>query len=188
MKGRERIIDAAYRLFADKGYDAVGVREIAVHAGLSNPALYQHFAGKQALGVEVYRRCYVMLMEAIDERLVPGMPALDCLDAYIEAAATLHRWRPSPLLFLEDQQRLFGVILKKEFGDKAVSARLTDWIEGGRVEGTIRTDIPTPLLVASTIGQITKWAAMSSLDLAPKSGAAQHLKALIRSTLSPQTP
>lgn len=184
MKGREKIIDAAYRLFAEKSYDAVGIREIAEYAGLSNPALYQHFSGKRALGEEVYRRCYTLLMQAIDDRLNEDMKPLDRIDAYIEAAVSLHRWRPSPLLFLEDQQRLFGVILKNEFGEQSVSSRLERWISEGQSTGDIRSDVPTPLLVASTIGSVTKWAAMSSLGLASKSGMSAPLKTLVRSTLS----
>lgn len=184
MNGREKIIDAAYRLFAEKGFDAVGIREIADFAGLSNPALYQHFSGKLALGAEVYKRCYDMLMEAMDERLSEEMSALERIDAYVDAAVGLHRWRPSPLLFLEDQQRLFGPPLKEAYAERSVSARLSRWIIAGQRSGEIRSDVPVELLVSSTIGQVTKWAAMSSLDLAPKAGAAPALQMLIRSTLS----
>lgn len=125
-----------------------------------------------------------MLMVAIDRRLKEDQSALEKIDAYIEAAVSLHRQKPSPLLLLEDQQRHFGVILKSEFGDRSVTSRLTRWIDEGRQDGTIRTDMPSALLVASTIGQITKWAAMSSLRLAPKTNAAHWLKILIRTTLS----
>lgn len=39
----------ALRLFADKGYEAVGVVEISKAVGCTTSALYKHFAGKKAL-------------------------------------------------------------------------------------------------------------------------------------------
>lgn len=49
--GRERLLAAALRLFADKGYAATSVADIQQAAGLApgSGALYKHFASKQAL-------------------------------------------------------------------------------------------------------------------------------------------
>lgn len=44
---KEMILDAALRLFSDKGYDGVGVREIAGEVGIRESALYKHFQNKQ---------------------------------------------------------------------------------------------------------------------------------------------
>ena len=46
---RERILDVAERLFAQKGLAGTAVRDIAREAGLTAPSLYNHFDGKQAL-------------------------------------------------------------------------------------------------------------------------------------------
>lgn len=46
---RQRILDKALELFAAKGYDAVGVAEIAKAVGIKAPSLYNHFPGKQAI-------------------------------------------------------------------------------------------------------------------------------------------
>src|SRR4051794_38444713 len=43
---RERILDAALRLFADKGYEATSMREIAEELGITKAALYYHFDSK----------------------------------------------------------------------------------------------------------------------------------------------
>lgn len=183
MSGKEQIIQAAFELFAEKNFDAVGIREIGERASLTNPALYQHFSGKQALGEEVYRRCYQTLMDAIDARLKDGMTPLQKLDVYVDAAVSLHKKTPSPLLFLEDQQRHFGLITKQEFKDKAVTARLTRWIDEARGAELISSTAPTPFLVALIIGQVTKWAVMASVSLAPKSNARKWLKHSIHAAL-----
>jgi AcrR family transcriptional regulator len=46
---KQAILTAAGRLFADRGYDAVSMREIATAAGCSHTAIYIHFADKEAL-------------------------------------------------------------------------------------------------------------------------------------------
>lgn len=52
----ERILDTAERLFAERGYAAVSVREIAGGIGLNQASLYNHFPSKQALYEAVLER------------------------------------------------------------------------------------------------------------------------------------
>lgn len=44
---KDRILDSALTLFAEKGYDGVGVDLIAENAGIKGPSLYKHFKGKE---------------------------------------------------------------------------------------------------------------------------------------------
>lgn len=46
---REQIIAAAAGLFAERGFHGVSVYDIGAALGISGPALYKHFANKQAL-------------------------------------------------------------------------------------------------------------------------------------------
>jgi AcrR family transcriptional regulator len=52
----ESLLDAAEALFAERGYDAVGIREIAERASANLAAIRYHFGGKRELYVEVVRR------------------------------------------------------------------------------------------------------------------------------------
>jgi AcrR family transcriptional regulator len=52
---RERIVEAALRLFSERGTSAVSMRELADAADVTVPGLYYHFASKAALIREVYR-------------------------------------------------------------------------------------------------------------------------------------
>src|SRR5215208_1126008 len=47
--GRERLMDAALVLFADRGYDGVAIHEIAEAAGMTRAAPYYHFQNKEDL-------------------------------------------------------------------------------------------------------------------------------------------
>lgn len=49
-------MDAACRLFTERGYDAVGTEEIVRAAGVTRGALYHHFGGKSELLEAVYER------------------------------------------------------------------------------------------------------------------------------------
>jgi AcrR family transcriptional regulator len=53
---RESLLDAAERLFAAQGYDAVGIREISAAAGVNLAAIKYHFGSKRELYLETVLR------------------------------------------------------------------------------------------------------------------------------------
>jgi TetR/AcrR family transcriptional repressor of nem operon len=53
-ENREALLQAANRLFRQRGIDGVGVAEIAYEAGLTHGALYAHFPSKEALAAEAF--------------------------------------------------------------------------------------------------------------------------------------
>ncbi|MET9488198.1 TetR/AcrR family transcriptional regulator [Nocardia sp. NPDC006630] len=56
LKGHERralILEAARTLLSANGYDAISMRDIAVSAGVTRPVLYDHFASKKALVLDL---------------------------------------------------------------------------------------------------------------------------------------
>src|SRR5215468_8712442 len=55
-ENRERIVDAAARLFREKGFDGVGVDAIMQAAGLTHGGFYRHFSSKDALAAEAVAR------------------------------------------------------------------------------------------------------------------------------------
>jgi len=59
---RAQLLTAAQRVFADHGYHAAAMDEIAEEAGVSKPVLYQHFPGKLDL--------YIALLESHVDDLV----------------------------------------------------------------------------------------------------------------------
>jgi AcrR family transcriptional regulator len=46
---RDEILEIAVRLFAERGYHGVSMDDIGAAAGVTGPALYHHFAGKEAM-------------------------------------------------------------------------------------------------------------------------------------------
>lgn len=70
--GRERLLEAAVRLFAAKGYDATSVRDIVRAAGVTAPALYHHFGNKEGLFLAILRAGRSRVEAAREEVLAAG--------------------------------------------------------------------------------------------------------------------
>ena len=64
-----RIMDVAEDLFATRGYDGTSLRQIADGAGIKEPGLYNHFAGKQALYEAVLHRALNPMAEAMAQHI-----------------------------------------------------------------------------------------------------------------------
>ena len=63
MDNRERILQCALELFYAKGYDAVGVQEIAQKAGITKPTLYYYFGSKYGLLETLLTKHFTVLMK-----------------------------------------------------------------------------------------------------------------------------
>ncbi|HXR29059.1 MAG TPA: TetR/AcrR family transcriptional regulator [Solirubrobacteraceae bacterium] len=62
---RAALLETARRLFAERGYAAVGTEEIVRATGVTRGALYHHFAGKEALFQAVYEEVEQQLVQQI---------------------------------------------------------------------------------------------------------------------------
>src|SRR3954471_18887915 len=49
LGARERVLDAAYELFSQRGIQAVGIDAIIESSGVARQTLYRHFGSKQEL-------------------------------------------------------------------------------------------------------------------------------------------
>ncbi|WP_405783424.1 TetR/AcrR family transcriptional regulator [Streptomyces sp. NBC_00859] len=65
---RQAISDAAMRLFLERGYDDVGIREIADAADVSTTTLFKHFPVKEALVLDEDADQEALLLAAVRER------------------------------------------------------------------------------------------------------------------------
>jgi TetR/AcrR family transcriptional regulator len=90
----ERILDAAENLFAEKGYSATSLGDVADRVGIRSPSLYNHFRNKEALYAAVLER----LLEAF------GAPLAELKDQaitreriyqWLETIVRMHHERPN---------------------------------------------------------------------------------------------
>jgi AcrR family transcriptional regulator len=90
---REQLITIARGLFAQKGFEATSVEEIAARSEVSKPVVYEHFGGKEGLYAVVVDREVRKLLDTVTASLTAGrahelveQAALALLD-YIESSS-----------------------------------------------------------------------------------------------------
>ena len=95
---RELIEEAAGELFAQRGYGATSIDEIARRSGVTAPVVYDHFASKLELHRRLLERHYAELRELWRGQLAGEDPvelriprAIDAWFAYVEAHP--YAWR-----------------------------------------------------------------------------------------------
>lgn len=71
MKTYEKILAESLKLFAEKGYDAVSVAEIADKVGIKAPSLYKHFKSKRDIFESIIKKMESADAETAEEN---GMP------------------------------------------------------------------------------------------------------------------
>lgn len=87
---RDRILDAAERLFAEKGFEGASVRDLAAAAGVNLAAINYHFGGKESL----YRAVGERLMNELRERRLGAIRgALEAPGATLESTLRAFAWQ-----------------------------------------------------------------------------------------------
>jgi AcrR family transcriptional regulator len=71
---RAQLIDVGRTVFAQRGYDATSVEEIADRARISKPIVYEHFGGKEGLYAVVVDREVEHIVNRIVEAITSGSP------------------------------------------------------------------------------------------------------------------
>lgn len=87
---RRALLDAARKLFAEKGYLATGREEIVEAAGVTRGAMYHHFAGKEDLFRAVYEELEQEIVGRVSAAAVKHADPVERLavgsQAYLDAA------------------------------------------------------------------------------------------------------
>jgi AcrR family transcriptional regulator len=85
---RARIMTAAAGVFAERGYDAASLDEIAEAAGISKPVIYDHFESKRELHISLLDSHFEEFLAFMSERVVGGSTPEERLargfDAFLE--------------------------------------------------------------------------------------------------------
>ena len=90
QRTRERLLEAARRLFAERGYEAATVRDIAAAADLSTGAVFASFSDKADLFTEVIVSDYQKLSESMAAVDLAGLSTREALTRLICTAYENH--------------------------------------------------------------------------------------------------
>jgi len=100
---REEILSASADLFARRGFHGVSIDEIGAAVGMSGPALYRHFAGKEAVLSEMLLRISRQLLDEGSRRAIAAPDAPAALDALLHWHIDFTLSQPT-LITVQDQE------------------------------------------------------------------------------------
>jgi len=131
---RQQLLDVARDLFAASGFHATSMDDVAEAAGVTKPVLYQHFANKRALYVELLEDVGQRLMSAVAEATADAGSGRDQVrlgfDAYFSfVAANQSSFR-----------LLFGASVRNDAEFAAVAQQVADAIAVA-ISGLIAVDV-----------------------------------------------
>jgi TetR/AcrR family acrAB operon transcriptional repressor len=110
LETRNRILDAAERVFFDKGVSRTSLADIAEEAGVTRGAIYWHFANKGDLFTAMFDRSLLPLDELIAATLDTGEPDP------LARMRDLFIWCMRNISLDEQRRRVFDILfLKCEF-------------------------------------------------------------------------
>jgi AcrR family transcriptional regulator len=141
---RRRILDAALRTFAERGYHGTAVPEVAEAAGVGTGTLYRYFEHKEALVNEVYRDAKLRLRAALlDNFPEVDLYRLDEAERWFtelwRRLVTFARTEPDAFRFLEMQDHTPYLDAESRRVELSVLAPL--WLAGKRLRD--RADGPS---------------------------------------------
>jgi AcrR family transcriptional regulator len=91
---RQRILDAAVTVFANQGFAAGRISDIADEAGVAHGLVYHYFESKEAILDELFTQRWSLLLAQIGEIGRREMPARDKLERVAQFIVESYRYDP----------------------------------------------------------------------------------------------
>ena len=163
-RGRRTLVDAGARLFATRGYTAVGLEEIVQAAGVTKGALYHHFASKAELFRAVLERVQqdvsTQLATAADAEPDPWSRLTAGCRAFLEASTAPHVQQ----VMLIDGPAVLGWAQWRAIDDATSGRLLAEALAALIEEGVVVRQPVEPLtrLLSGAMNEAALWLARSA--------------------------
>lgn len=184
---RAGIVDAAARLYREKGLDGVGVAEITRDAGLTHGGLYRHFASKDALAREACLRAFEWTITPLDglEQQADASPLEKLqamVDSYLSASHRDHPGEGCPAAALATDAARAGPEMSEVFaqGVERNIQRFMRVLEGEPAEKRAQTMV----LLSSMVGAL----ALARATAAGNPALSEEILRTLRERLVPGAP
>ena len=149
--GRERLLAAAVRIFAAKGYAATTVREILQAAAVTAPVLYYHFGNKEGLFLALVEQGFRNLEVDLDEASRKGATAAAKIRGFCRTLAAIRREHAGLARIVETTllgPPQAGPKLDMKGPFSYIVRRLEDLVRAGTAAGEFRKCNPTHAALA----------------------------------------
>jgi TetR/AcrR family transcriptional regulator, fatty acid metabolism regulator protein len=151
---RERILDAAERVFAQHGFFAARVSEIAREAGVADGTIYLYFKSKDDLLISLFESRMERFNQLLADAVASVPRPTDRLLALIRTYLTLVHEQPMVAEVLTIELRQSSKFMKEasnpKFGD--LLRMLASAIADGQAAGELSADVPAPIAARMIFG------------------------------------
>lgn len=159
----EQLLDIARRLFANRGFQATSLRDIAEEAKISKAALYYHFPNKDELYERVVIQSLDALVRMVSADVARASTPTERLRAFVRSSANFldhHRehWLAGAHAFREAGQiERRGVALHlRDTYEKLLRNCVSEGIASGEFRSDLDAAMTTRFLL-STLNYVTRW-------------------------------
>lgn len=154
--GKRAILTAALELFATKGIEGTSIRDIGAAAGLTNPALFRHFSGKEALARYLFDCIYRQFRASLPE--VSENPFSEQLRATLTAYLRFFDEDLQAALFVQETLRRFWPQMPAAVRRQSLIAHFRALLQAGVVQNAIDEREDPNLLLAAVLGLLGQFA------------------------------
>jgi AcrR family transcriptional regulator len=155
---KQKMLITALELFVRDGVCETSIRDIAKVAGFTNPALFKHFAGKDALADCLFERCYLELFRLVQMANRSGDTFEEKQRAVVEAYLAALDRDPNSVIFVQDWLRHFWPKMSAEVRRHSILGEIRKLLEYGRKEGVVTKTMDVNLLVTAWAGTLQQFA------------------------------
>ncbi|MGI8492071.1 MAG: TetR/AcrR family transcriptional regulator, partial [Acidimicrobiales bacterium] len=103
---RERILEAALRAFASRGYEAASLDSVAADVGVRKQTILHYFSSKEQLLEAVIDAAGASLVGTLEESVTAAGPGWDQIEAIVRSVFRLAGRQPELLGLLREVSRL----------------------------------------------------------------------------------
>ncbi|MGW7680279.1 TetR/AcrR family transcriptional regulator [Kribbella sp. NPDC054772] len=170
---REReILEAAERIFGERGYQGTSMDDVAAQVGVSKPLIYQYYGSKDGLFLACLARLRGHLLDTVSDAVLAASDAEDALYAGFRA------W----FRFLDEHPQAWSVLVDEGMLSAGPAAEATDEVRAAFIEliaTMVRMNLPAGRAVDDDEIQIVAQSI---------SGATERLAIWRTRTPNPPTP
>lgn len=151
-----RLLSAATKLFAQKGFDRTSVQEIVAAAGVTKGAMYHYFDSKDDLLSEIYGRVLRQQTEQLEKVAATEAPVRDRLrQAAVDVVVSMIENLDDTTIFLQSMHQLSPDKSKAVRAERRrYHERFRSLIEEGERAGVFRADKPADIVVDFFFGSV----------------------------------
>jgi len=161
-RSRADIIEAAGRLFAERGYDGTSMRDLGKELGLLGSSIYSHISGKQELLVAIVDEGAALFQASVERAMAAEGTSRDRLAVFVAGHidVVLDHGEVSRT-FLNEARSLEPKYRKPILAARdRYEAGLRTIVSEGRGDGSLRSDLdPTiaGIFILSVLNAIDRW-------------------------------